>query len=172
MKIYNDNEEICSICITDLYNTTETETENLDIYRLQCNHVFHTNCIFTFLRHESFYNMKMGYNYIRCKKFICPLCRQNLVDDDLKYIITKRYSEIKKEYKNIKKKLSNLQKEHMIFNYKYKFKSLFVKQYLHNVRLFLIEDDKYLKTIDKMKSIAYDLENQYTSVKSLYFSIN
>ena len=55
----------CSICWCNLEN---------DLYKTKCNHYFHLNCIFKWLKHVDRHLIKKGDNGVL--EGTCPNCRQ------------------------------------------------------------------------------------------------
>ena len=97
-----NNENICSIC----YEELENFDENPNIYKLECNHVYHSSCIIKWFR--------SGHNN-------CPLCNDTTIDTHLSYYEKiSTIEEIKKlgrrkscplNIKNILTKIKNCTKE-------------------------------------------------------------
>jgi len=97
-----NNENICSIC----YEELENSDENPNIYKLECNHVYHSSCIIKWFR--------SGHNN-------CPLCNDTTIDTHLSYYEKiSTIEEIKKlgrrkscplNIKNILTKIKNCTKE-------------------------------------------------------------
>lgn len=100
----NNEENICSICYEELNNNVDiNETnQNNNIYTLECNHCYHSNCIIKWFR--------SGHDN-------CPLCNDSTLDTSLGYFHRiETIKEIKKLSKkkvcpeNIKKTVEKIKK--------------------------------------------------------------
>lgn len=148
----------CVICFDEMTHS----------YKLECNHIFHSNCMYNLLKHDFINYKSRGTKYIKHNRFRCPLCRSNLSDQDLYKIILTPFEHYKKEYNNSQRKLRQLQKQHMIFNYKFKFKNLFFTPSLYEEKHFLIRDEKFMEDIDKQKNNILLLKEKFLESKMLY----
>lgn len=100
------NENNCAICLSEL-------NENDNIYDLNCNHKFHTNCI---------------VDWFRSSSGNCPLCNDNPFNNDdnnnnnlvNEYFLSSTYIDNRfkaiKRYSNNKKSPESLKKEIIKFN--------------------------------------------------------
>lgn len=159
----------CSICLDDSKECYIIGCID-KLYKLECNHHFHIHCLYKFLKHDTFAYKSMGIKFIKHIRFRCPLCRENLSDNDLNKIISIPFESYKYDYHNSKKRLKDLQTQHMLFNYKYKFKKLFTKLYLSDEKNFLIQDERFMEQISYQQNTLFKLKEQYTESKHLYFT--
>lgn len=159
----------CSICL-DESNSCYIIGCIDKLYQLECNHHFHIHCLYKFLRYDFFAYKNMGVKFIKDIRFRCPLCRENLSDNDLNKIISTPFESYKYDYYHSKKVLKNLQTQYMFFNYKYKFKKIFTTLYLSDEKNFLIQDERLMEQISSEQNTMCRLKEQYTESKKLYFT--
>jgi hypothetical protein len=67
--------------------------------------------------------------------------------------------------------LKNLQRQHMVFNYKYKFKKIFNTPCLYEEQQFLLGDENFIEEISIQQTKLYILKEQYLESKKLYLSL-
>lgn len=158
----------CSICLDESNCYLIGCIDKL--YTLECNHNFHIHCLYTFLKHDTLAYKDMGVKFIKHIRFRCPLCRENLSNKDLNKIISIPFESYKLDYYNSKKRLKSLQTQHMMFNYKYKFKKLLTKLYLSDEKNFLIQDERLMEQISHQQHTMFELKEKYTESKKLYFT--
>ena len=153
----------CVICLDD--------NKHINSYKLECNHSFHLYCMYDFLKHDTIAYKHMGIKFIKHIRFRCPLCRENISNKDLYKIILTPFEKYKHEYHNNKNMLLKLQRQHMIFNYKYKFKKIFTRLCLYEEKQLLLQDEKFMEEISIQQNTVYMLKEKYIESKKLYLSL-
>lgn len=146
-------DEICVICIEKVSKPVS--------YKLECNHQFHSNCIYKFLT----------YKKTKINALSCPICRQSISNYDLYHISSMFYELFKKEFTQHSKKLNKLQRKHMFLNYKFNFKKMFTTVYLHDEQQFFIKDNKFMSEINYEKEIVYKLQKKVNESRILYLNV-
>ena len=153
----------CPICLDDI--------KHFNLYKLKCNHVFHTHCMYNLLKHDLDNYKSMGIKQIKHKRLRCPLCRDNISCKDLDKIILVPFEKYKNDYHNNKKILKKLHIQHMIFNYKYKFKKMFTRLCLYDEQQLLLQDEKFMEEISIQQNTVFMLKEKYVESKRLYLSL-
>jgi hypothetical protein len=103
----NNKENICVICLENC------EEEYL---LLECNHFFHTECIYKYI------SFKFQEKYIFFSKEInCPLCRKNLSKNDLSSIFDIYITELKNSTKTLLESITFFRNKIIWYNIKDKF---------------------------------------------------
>lgn len=152
---YNDE---CSICMEE-YN-------NLDIIKLNCNHIFHNNCMLRYI--ETKYK-ELSNKLIFCNKLRCPLCRYQIKCIDINKLIYYKYKHYMSLYKNIKNDIRLMKIQNCIFSRKFFFKKLFTKISYQEAFNYVINKENLLEMICKKKKELYDTRKLLNTYEILYY---